>query len=568
MAKQSSTAKVETYGAPYDPKSTQVIYELYWFARGGSEGLSKQEHFKNICVLGYPSIANNWHEWYEASLNAWCDYDEIGTTGAASTHKTHFFTCLALTEWLSAPNRTRVVISAPTVPALRGSVWARIKSHYAEIQRTVGGFAAGYNMLDSKTTLQYVKGDDENAIIAVAVDSGSIDQAIGKVQGKHPARVIMIVDEAAQTQPAIFFARANLRTGTSFFRFVAIANASDQFDAHGQFCEPKDGWNSIDVNSDSWDTKTGICLHYNGLKSPNVKLGEKRYPKLFSQDDVDVYRKNYGENSREWWMYVLGFWPPIGLQDTVLDGATINAGLAQATAQWVGPFKRKAFLDPAFSTGGDRCILRFGKMGQLIEGSNALVLWDRIHIQLIEDPDNPKSYQIANRVIKECTDRGVTISDFGMDATGAGPLADMIEQLWGGKIGSKLSFGGSASDRPISSKDQRPANKVCSNKVTELWYRVAKMVEERLIRQMDAATAREFCMRRVKLVGERRTVEPKADMKLRTKGVSPDDADPVAGLADMFANEFGGEAKGADSSAESWEAAANQFALEDSYSFE
>jgi hypothetical protein len=52
-------------------------------------------------------------------------------------------------------------------------------------------------------------------------------------------------------------------------------------------------------------------------------------------------------------------------------------------------------------------------------------------------------------------------------------------------------------------------------------------------------------------------------MKKRTKGVSPDDADPVAGLADMFADEFGGEGKSGETSAESWEAVANQFALEE-----
>jgi hypothetical protein len=337
-----SKPKLETYGAPYDPKAGQIVYELYWFGRGGSEFLSKQEHFKNICALGYPSIAANWHEWYETGLNAWCEYEEIGTTGCASSHKTHFFTCLALTEWLAAPNRTRVVLSAPTVPALRGGAWARIKGHYAEIQRATGGFAAGYNMVDSKTTLQYAKGDDENAVIAVAVDSGSIDQAIGRIQGKHPARVIHARGRGrANSARHLFRARQPAHGNQLFFRFVTIANASDQFSAYGQFCEPADGWNSVTVDSDSWLTKTGICLHYNGLKSPNVKAGTKKYPKLFSQDDIEIHRKNDGENSKAWWMYVLGFWPPTGLQDTILDGATINAGGAQKTAQWVGPYSKK-----------------------------------------------------------------------------------------------------------------------------------------------------------------------------------------------------------------------------------
>ncbi len=553
----------ETYGAPYDPKAHQILYELYWFVRGGSENLSKQQHFKNIMALGCPRVARNWHDWYEMCLEAWCNYEEIGMTGCASAHKTFMFSLLALCEWLGAPNRTRVILTAPTVPSLRGSVWARIKEAFEEIQTTIGS-RLPYNMVDSKTTLQYRKGDDENCIIAVAVDSGSIDQALGRIQGKHPARVIIVIDEAAQTQPAIFVARSNLKTSTEFYRCVAIANAVDQLDAHGLFCEPKGGYGTISVEDTTWETNTGVCLHFDGMKSPNVVLGMKRYPKLFDHEDIEQKRKDHGENSKEWWMYVRGFWPPTGMQDTVMDGAVIAAGGARNTAQWAGSFTVRAFLDPAFSVGGDRCILRFAKFGELIEGKFALALWDRIHIQLVADPGNPTNYQICDRVIKECNERGVLPSQFGMDVTGASGLADIIEQRWG-KMRSRLSFGGSASERAMSSKDLRQAKKVCANKVTELWYRVAKMVEEGLIREMDTPTAREFCIRRVETKGERKCVESKSEMKTRTKGVSPDDADPVAGLCDMFASEHGGENKAAPSGENAWSKSAKRHRLIPSY---
>lgn len=557
------TPKVETYGAALDPKAHQIIYELLWFGRGGSESKSKQEHFKNICRLGYPWVHQNWHRWYEMSLDAWCMYPEIGATGCASAHKTFFFSLLALTEWLAAPNKTRVILTAPTVPALRGSLWARIKENYYGMQKAIGQ-SFPYNMVDSKNTLQFQKGDDENAIIAVAVDSGSIDQAIGKLQGKHVARTILICDEAAQTAPAVFFARANLRTGAAFYRFAALANAVDQFDAHGVFCEPKAGYNTITVEDEIWESKTGVVVHYDGLKSPAIQDGIA-YPKLFSEKDREQFRRDYGENSKQWYMYCRGFWSPTGLQDTVMDGAMISAGGATQTAQWVGPITKKAFLDPSFSVGGDRCILRFGKFGQFIEGQIGIGLWDRINIQLVSSDTNPINYQIADRVIKECTERGLKPGDFGMDVTGASGLADIIEQRWGGRI-HRLSFGGAASEKPMSSKDRRPAKQVCANKVTELWYRVAKMVEDRLIRELDAPTAREFCMRRIEIKGERKCVEPKSEMKNRTKGISPDDADPVAGLADMFAMEHGGESKlTSDASSNAWAKAAKKHNLREQY---
>lgn len=532
--------KVETYGLIDDGQSDQIIYELIHFGNGGSEssgGLSKSDHFKNICTLGYPWVSKNWHDWYELCLWAWCSYDEIGMTGCASAHKTFMFSLLGVTEFIAAPNRTRVILSAPTVPALRGGVWARIRESYSGIQQVIKKNFP-FNMVDSKTTLQFQKGDDENAVIAVAVDSGSIENAVGKIQGKHPGRVVMIVDEAAQTQPAIFTARANLRTGTEFFKFVAIANAVNQFDAHGVFCEPKNGWATISAEDESWETKTGICLHFDGLKSPNVKLGEERFPKLFRQKDIDDIRRTAGENSLEWWMYVRGFWAPTGVRDTVLDGAMIASGLAQKTAQWLVGFRKKAFLDPAFTSGGDRCILRFAKFGEFIEGYSGISLWDRIHIQLVESHDNPINYQIANRVIAECQERGLQPTDFGMDVTGASGLADMIEQLWGRGI-VRISFGGGATEKPMSRTDPRPAKQICKNRVTELWYRVAKMVQDKALRELDGQTAREFCTRQFKLEGEKKCVESKDEMKKRTKGVSPDDADPVAGLCDMFEQENG-----------------------------
>ncbi len=95
---------------------------------------------------------------------------------------------------------------------------------------------------------------------------------------------------------------------------------------------------------------------------------------------------------------------------------------------------------------------------------------------------------------------------------------------------------------------------------------MAKMVEEGLVRELDAATAREFCIRRVETKGERKCVEPKTEMKTRTKGISPDDADPVAGLADMFYAEHGGEGVAATEDIDdAWVDAARKYNLVPSY---
>lgn len=524
----------------------QLDIELKCFAEGRTEdmgGVGKAQHFKHIIQLSYSWVWKYWHEWNELMLWSWCNYEEIGMTGAAACHKTFTFSLLGMTEFLACPMETAVIMSSKTVPSLRTRLWAQIKKFwigagYMDEHGKLNRFSWPYNIVDSKTTIQFVKGDDEHAIRAVAVDSGPVEQALGKIIGSHPGRVVMMVDEAAQTNPAIFAARANLATGTKFFRFVAIANAVSQFDGHGKFCEPKRGWSTVSVDSESWETRTGICLHFDGLKSPNVMLGEDRYPSLFNLRAIDKIRNDHGENSLEWWSQCRGFWPPSGVRNTVLDAAMIIAGRARETTAWEREVVMFAALDPAFTTGGDRCILRFAKFGRFADGTMGMQLDEIVHIKLSEDGRVPKNYQIADRVREECDKRNCLPGNFGGDATSASGLFDIISQRWSNDI-VRVQFGGKAPDRAVSDSDKRLASEVYFNKVTYLWFIFQRLVTSGLVRGLDDETAQEFCSRLYKLKGERTQLESKEDMKLRTAGVSPDLADPVSILAAMFHERHG-----------------------------
>jgi hypothetical protein len=429
--------------------------------------------------MGYPWIyPNNWHDWNELCLWAWCNYDNIGMTGCGAAHKTFTFSLLAFIEFICSPHNTAVIMTSTTVPALKTRLWPRFKDLMHLTIPNGDGYVRAplpFHVQESKTMIQAKEGDDEHSIRAVAVDKGMVEKALGKIIGNHPGRVVMVVDEAAQTEQAVFEAKNNLAIGTSYFRFVAIANAISQFDSHGKFCEPKNGWGTISVADEWWETKNGICLHFDGLKSPNVRLGEKRYPKLFGTEDIERIRKDAGEDSLAWWSQVRGFWPPTGISKTVLDAATIIAGKAKDKAVWQTGFRTICTLDPAFTTGGDRCILRFFKIGKYIDGIFGMELSELIEIRLDAGGNVPINYQIALRVKEECETRKVTPGDFSGDSTAASGLFDIISQVWSPDI-RRVPFGGKASERAIGFGDQRRACDVYANRVTELWFSFQKMV--------------------------------------------------------------------------------------------
>lgn len=527
---------LEHYGQKWTVQpSNQFEIELKMFGMGNPEargGLTKEQHFKNILRMGYPWVLDNWHDWNEMCLWAWCNYTNIGVGGPAASHKTFTFSLLSSVEFTCRPMETAVIMTSTSLPALKTRLWPRFKEFH---KVTIDGrkYPLPFHIQESKTMIQAVEGDDEHSIRAVAVDKGRVEQAIGKIIGNHPGRVVLVIDEAAQTEQAIFEAKNNLAVGTSFFRCVAIANPISRFDNHGTFCEPKNGWNSVSVNDEQWETKNGVFLHFDGLKSPNVMLGEQRYPKLFSRVDVERIRRDEGEDSLAWWSQCRGFWAPSGISNTVLDEAKIVAGKAREGASWEKDFIVIAALDPAFTSGGDRCILRFARVGRFTDGVFGMELFDTIQIQLSVSSDIPINYQIADRVKLECEARGVKPHHFSGDFTAATGLADIIGQRWSNDI-RRVNFGGKATDRPVSDLDARPASDVYGNKVSELWFSFERMVVARKVRGLDTATGIEFCSREYHLRGEKKIVEPKPDMKERLSGRSPDLADPAALLSDIF----------------------------------
>jgi hypothetical protein len=383
-------------------------------------------------------------------------------------------------------------------------------------------------MVDSKMSLQAIKGDDRHSISAIAVAEGNTSKAVANIQGIHAERVMVIIDEATDTPEAAFEACTNLSKGCREFKMLVIGNPASKYDPHGRFCTPAKGWRSVTIEDQHWLTERGMCRRFDGMKSPNISEGRTKYPYLITHDQVLSAMRHEGEQSPTFWKYTRGFWSPDGMVKTVLSESLIETHTPTKNLVFTTNIQVVAGLDPGF--GGDRCVLRFAKVGTAND-KLSILFQDIIQISPNAQLTEPVHYQIANRVKEECNKRGVPPDRFALDSSGeGGGLADILTREWG--VVHRVEFGGSPSTIPVSDEDSRPCNEAYDRKVTELWFSMRKWAVEERLGGMDIETLQEFCARMFDDSKRKISVESKTVMKQRT-GKSPDLADAAVVLLDL-----------------------------------
>jgi len=521
--------------------------ELYCFKTGRTPeqgGLGRFEHFKNAANMVWPNL--EWNPWLETQIESLCEYDWVSWTGCAASGKTFGSALYALVWWLADPTNSTVILTSTTARMIRKRAWANIQT----LWRSSDGRFPG-NMVDSQMSLQALKGDSRSAIFGLAVLDGSTSKAVANIQGIHSPRVLSIVDEATDTPAAAFEACSNLSKGCKTFQFLAIGNPHSILDEHGRFSEPVKGWNSVGVEDESWLTSQGICVKFDGMKSPNVVAGKAKYEYLITSEQVRQAKEFDGESSPRFWKFTRGHWPPSGIVRTVLSEAMCSKYRVQESHTFLSRSEVVAGLDPAF--GGDRCVLRFAEYGDLNSGMMGVDFGDVVVITLDSTSSEPIHFQIARQVRAMCEERGCLPENLAVDATGeGGGLCDILSKEWSSKI-HRVEFGGKASELPVSLEDTRASHEAYANKVTELWFSVREWVQRDQVRGLDAETLVEFCGRMFDDERRKIVVERKVDMKGRT-GRSPDLADAAALVIDLARTKGGGSLNNVANNDKDWEA--------------
>ena len=460
--------------------------------------------------------------WTERRVRAFCEEESgfVTVWGPSSSGKSTDFGAIVLVHWLSAPMITTCTVCSTTRPALVQRIFGEIVRLYLAIgEDKPGEYKSG--------TTAIVLGDEntKNGIFGVAVLIGNIKDAMSNMIGKHNRRNVLIVDEMQGTREAAVEAVSNLQGGEDF-HFVGIGNPESRLDPLGRYSEPEDGWESIDTSKTEWKTKFGRCVFFDGRKSPAIVEpdGATKYPYLIKKKDIEQRIKWYGENSPKFWSQTIGFIPPEGLMRTIFsESFFIKHGMMGETI-WQSGWEMVAGLDPSFSSGGDRSILSFAKVGRDKSGRWRIQFCDTVDIPMEMKGDEPLSYGTARKVKEQCLARGVEPVNFGIDTTGTQTaLADIIETEWGRGI-MRVSFSGKPSKLPVSLEERVGADERYANRVTELWYNMYQYGRHGHIGGLGVESLKEFCARLLLEKLSPICVEPKSLMKGRA-GRSPDDAD-------------------------------------------
>lgn len=462
-------------------------------------------------------------------------YDKLCIMGHGSASKTFTASVWFLLDWIAYADTTALLLTSSTIDSMKRRIWADFKTLWT---KSKVDFKMVATIMESNRMIRQNINEGKAAIHTVAAES---DNSATKIQGLHMPRNRVVFDEADNPySSSIWPAITNLET-SGHFKGVALANPVNKNSEFGFHCEPVDGWDSINPEVDfEWHGKLGWhVLRLDGLQSPNLLLGEDKYPYLLSNKAVTDTRDNKGTNSPEWWTMIRAFYPPEGLLACIFPSGLVAR--CNKPILWYTTVINIGFIDPAFE-GGDNCVFSVGVTGRLGESPerSGVEMTEQITIKR-KDMSKPLSFDYADQIVAIMKARGIQPKHLGIDTTGTqGPFTDVVATTYGdgGNEIMRVNFGGSASDRRITNEDSGVARERYKTFVTELWY-VARewcrlglvyiknpsrdlriQLESRLyeLKGKDAKSGREVIM-----------AEPKKDMKARGL-TSPDEGDSFCGL--------------------------------------
>jgi hypothetical protein len=545
------------------PPSNPLMWELTAYKLGISPekgGLGRAGHFRKIAeALWGPKSSKHfiWHPWAELMNQrvhqhpiTGAAYPHVGFSGGSSCGKTEFIAIYAIINWLAAPQETLVLCTSTDLKASRKRVWGSVVEYYKAIESAAPG-----KLTDSMGIIRTDDGtamfSDKMGIALVAGEKKAELEAMGKLIGLKQKRVFLLADELAElTQALMDTAFANL-SANELFQIVAASNFKSRLDPFGIFVEPADGYDVTDtLNLEEWETKRGWCIHFDCTKSPNILEGKDIWP-IYGHKQLANHKATLGENTALFYRFVRSAEPPMGIDNTIYSDSEFSVGKVFDQVTWYDSWTPLAAADPAYTNGGDRFILYFGRIGKTVEGLTVL-LYDGFEV-LREDVtkarERLRSYQMADMIIAKCKERGIKPENFAMDTTTAGnSLADVVVEEWKRQESleyspsiHRVNFSGGATDL-VATADGKLASELYSNRVSELWYVGKDYMRYGQIKGLAKSTAREMKARMFESIrsadGYKIRVEPKPEMKLRLT-FSPDEADSALILLDLAREKHG-----------------------------
>lgn len=393
--------------------------------------------------------------------------------------------------WLSCfdPGSHFLVSLAPTFQQVRGILWREINKAHA-----IGGLPGHLNQTEWWM---------ENELVGFGRSPADTDPT--SIQGIHAPAVLLLGDEACGLAKAILDAADSLIANDDS-RALLIGNPDDPSTEFERICRPGSGWNVIEISAFDSPNFTGEAVP------------DSLRPLLISKTWVEEKRKSWGVGSMLWASKIMGQFPeqasdsliPVSAikaaimrYENAIDGEPCEFGIDVAR---MGDDSSVIYMRRGYKA---RCVHRHHKR-DLMELVGQIIRLCRLHKpSRIKIDDNGMGGGVTDRLRElqastKADDKDAAAALKGVEIipinVGEGPSTDTADERFKNKR-AEINWGLRILFTEENPKIAVEENDDLLNQSTQIKYKMLSSGEIQ--------------------------IEPKADMKKRTKGVSPDDWDAL-----------------------------------------
>lgn len=486
--------------------------------------------------------------------NAFEKHDLILLMGAGSMSKSYSMGVRLFLEWLRDCENTTVQVLGPSEKHLENNLFSHLVSLHQQstipLPGTVGKLFIGLDPRNRKSSISGV-------VIPLGQKKAGKLQGTKRVNRKTPhpvfgstSRMFIFLDEIANIPKGIWRDIDNLLTGMGKDggqKIIGAFNPTEQQDEVGVRCEPKQGWQMFDPETDyEWVSSRGwFVVRLDAAKCENVVQKKLVFPGLQTYEGFQLLITGAGGmDSPGYWSMGRGCFPPTGTPMSV-----IPAGLLQdirAEIIWYERPEPCAGVDLALE-GSDTATFCKGSFGlaagirllpSLVFPNGRTIMFKGRSGQnsprylLIAEAmlPMPKGDSIAmkDEVIRLARSFSIKPEWIAIDRTGNGQgTVDLVRHEYGEVLGVNFTEG--CTETRIMAEDREPANELYDRINSELWFATRKWIEFGYMKIAPGFPTEkvfpQLAGRRYKARGKKAAVEPKPTYASRNGGKSPDEAD-------------------------------------------
>jgi hypothetical protein len=545
--------------SPWNGDTTLSRIESYclWYSDPRSNPDQKYNALRMISYILWeedrdePAVV--WHPYMTKMGIAHCQNRMVFFGGAGGTGKSFFLGMIALVLWLSAYSESMVLFISESISGSRRRGWGTLTELMGAARLDGEPFVWPGDLLSASNKVRMRKNDpdfsDKAGIHLLAGSSSKAKESLGKLIGSRAPRVVLLLDECTELTESLYLATTtNLVTNTDFY-CLAAGNPKSLTDCFGLFCEPEEGWESVDAGSAyEWDCKMGRYFRLSCHESPNLEEeyedGKEPFPYLPRRRTIENAIKVHGKNSRAFGRMFEAIWPVGNEADTLYNEMGLYTSGVFNPPTWTVKPDRIMAIDLSFAAKGDSTIAALGWVGTNSAGQRHLHIDATVVLKEMARSEKTRTTQILEQIQELMSKHGVTARGLALDSTSAAKtFLDMARERIGREV-LGVDFAGKASHRPASLSDKTPAHKRYKNRMSELWLGVRELMEGKqfsMVRDQDLVmqfTKRQMDDEVVSGAEKLLAVEPKLKFRQR-HGFSPDKADAVILTVELAKERFG-----------------------------